>query len=202
MKLPLLFLALLAISAVQAVRFRSALHTIQLFTRDLYPSSPTQQKRATITLRYLFRRPAWSQREHWPYLDHFLRTGGLNSGFLTRDTVLVDDAILHLAPGSLLQHHVYLRPSVDRLIEMHYRKAKRGGWAERWDRVTPDLGWVRNVGRGDFEGVPEPMTVEEAEEMVGEGWRRGVKDEQGTVRGDRPFFGSHQHSLGSADGSE
>lgn len=175
---------ILLVTTTPPPRFHSVLHTLQHFAADLYPSNPAQQHRTTLVLSYLFRSPHWEHREHYPYMSAFLRTGGLQQGYLTRDAVRVGDAVVHLMPGTVLWDVRVLRPTMGRLVEVHEREARR--WArgrERSEGTGPDLGQRGEREAVLFAGVPEPLSMDQAEALVGDVWRRGRVDrQQQTVR--------------------
>lgn len=168
------------LTCAPAPPFRSPQHIFQLFARTLYPTDETQQARSILTLKYLFRSPKWSPRDRWIRIDDFLRTGGLNSGFRTQDQVLIDNALSHLAEGTLYQDPALLRPSVDMLVHNHFKVAKEEFRFNKEDllKEPPNLGLTGRGAQGRveldvFEGVPRPMTVQQAERLVGDGWKKG-----------------------------
>lgn len=73
---------------------------------------------------------------------------------------------------------------MDGIIQRNFARAKKefGFDQERLLRMPPNLG--RGGGRKRmavdwFEGVPRPMTLEEAEALVGDAWKKGARDGTG-----------------------
>ncbi|KAJ9479332.1 hypothetical protein PHBOTO_002800 [Pseudozyma hubeiensis] len=181
--------------------FRNPLHVFQQFSLLLYPLDPKQQARSILTLKYLFRSTQWVPSSHWSRIDDFLQTGGLQSGYHTRDQVLLQDAIAHLQVGTIYQDPSVLKPSMDGLIQRNFSKAKKefGFDKERLLRTPPNLGrggGSKGMAVDWFEGVPRPMTLQEAEALVGDAWKKGARDgtgegaEQKRVKGFDSIFAS------------
>lgn len=181
-----IILPLLGNVAATRPPFRSALHVFQQFSAILYPSSPPKQRAAVLTLSYLFRPATFSKREHLHVVHDYIRTGGLSDRPRSRDIVLPAEVSNHLHEGTLVQDVGVLRPSVDILIKRHQREAERVWkvYHGRGDpmREPPNLGFKERLGGIDleFRAYPKPMTIEEAERMVGDGWKRA-----GSRRGDQ-----------------
>ncbi|SPO24359.1 related to conserved hypothetical Ustilaginaceae_specific protein [Ustilago trichophora] len=170
-------IAVLAALCAAAPPPLNPLHVFQMVAQDLWSEDVKHQKEAIVTLKYLFRSEDWERAEYWKPMNDFIRTGGLNERPRSRDAVTIEDAVAHFSPGSFYQDHAYLRPSLDILISRHLKKAKKEYGFDDELLTTPPLLTNRQraapVSR-TFGHLPKPMTMEEAENMVGDGWKNGA----------------------------
>ncbi|KIS68863.1 uncharacterized protein UMAG_02851 [Mycosarcoma maydis] len=195
LNLLLFFFTLLSLAGLvesaPTTAFYSAKNVLQRFAKDMYPNEPAQQAKAVVTLRYLFRNDAWNEVAHWPYMDDYLRTGGFQQGYSSVDQVLVQSALSHLQGGTVYTPLGAMRPSLDALIAKNFSKAKNVYGFDQHELLREtNLGRKPPTsGAGLFAGVPRALSLEDAESLVGNAWRRGGSggvDEQRRIRGNQP----------------
>ncbi|TKY89295.1 hypothetical protein EX895_001826 [Sporisorium graminicola] len=123
-------LALLAAAMVRAPspapeEIQSKLHVMQEFAKDVYPDNLGMQKKAVMTLNYIFRDEWASRMYRFSRINDFLRTGGLKTAPQSRNSVSEAEAFNHLlrAPEYHEQPR-YSKPALDLIITNNLRQAK------------------------------------------------------------------------------
>ncbi|SJX63076.1 uncharacterized protein SRS1_13902 [Sporisorium reilianum f. sp. reilianum] len=179
MRFKLLFLVLALLTALvfslPPSNFRNQLHVFQTYARDIYPDDKVQQKKAVVTLRYLFRNPDWNKAWYWHRIDDFLRTGGLKSA----SKVAILAAIGHFEQPQVIEDVRYSKPSLDKIIKNNKENANKHNQLKDHEILnTPrSLGSVPKTTAPPhqtdmFKGIPRPFTQQELE-MYGLTRQRG-----------------------------
>ncbi|CBQ73242.1 conserved hypothetical Ustilaginaceae_specific protein [Sporisorium reilianum SRZ2] len=188
MRFKLLFLASALLTALvfsaPPPAFRNQLDVLQKYAKNIYPDSEDMQKKAVVTLRYLFRNREWNNAWYWHRIDDFLRTGGLKSAS-NRAEVTILDAAGHLQQYQVIEDVAYSRPSLDKIIknnkkdvQKHNRLKDHEILAEPpWLGRYPDT-HVQPEKKDLFRGIPRPLTQQDLEAELGDSWQRASRSNQ------------------------